>query len=224
MSEIEGYALSPQQKQLWLQGQGTIARAVAVIELGGKVDPAMIKRAVALLVAGHQILRTRFPVPKGFNVPLQVVEEDNGFTWREISGATPASLLQDEWRLPVTPDQAPLRATLVTEARPCAAEREKAQFAFLRVGKCSDTDRASSRDAEPRDPVHREVQCITVEMRPRLVIGQHGDRILEYDLHIGLSRMVIQAKSFPLGQFKLRTNSQARMPIEMVAAGGLLHG
>jgi amino acid adenylation domain-containing protein len=75
---IEGYRLSPQQKRLWLLRGATDSPAYFVscaVTIGGGVDAARIRQALALIVQRHEILRTEFATLEGMTLPLQVINE-----------------------------------------------------------------------------------------------------------------------------------------------------
>jgi amino acid adenylation domain-containing protein len=75
-TEIIGFALSPQQKRLFfldteLSVLPYVTRVKLVIE--GIVDPAKLERALAEVVARHEILRTRFIHHSALKTLLQVI-------------------------------------------------------------------------------------------------------------------------------------------------------
>ena len=71
--EIEGYPLSPQQRRMWsLNEMRAFERARAVIHLSGNLDRKRLQDAWELVVARHEILRTRFVTLPGLS-PLQVI-------------------------------------------------------------------------------------------------------------------------------------------------------
>lgn len=68
---VTGFRLSPQQKRLWeLQRVcGTAGfRATATVELHGALDADRLERALARLVARHEILRTEFSLLDGMTI------------------------------------------------------------------------------------------------------------------------------------------------------------
>ncbi len=93
MSEqvIEGFRLSPQQKHVWLSGQGdgTGYRSVCAMTLDGPLDVARLKSAIGEAVMRHEILRTSFQRMAGMKVPVQVINDEGNFAWNrvDLSGA-----------------------------------------------------------------------------------------------------------------------------------------
>ncbi|NJN95982.1 MAG: amino acid adenylation domain-containing protein [Anaerolineales bacterium] len=76
---IEGFRLSPQQKYLWLAqqaGQPQLYRAQAMLRLEGPLKPAILTAALQHIFNRHEILRTTFHQPAGFDMPLQIVGEN----------------------------------------------------------------------------------------------------------------------------------------------------
>jgi hypothetical protein len=70
---IEGFHLSPQQKQLWLSGLKSPAdRFQCAVRLEGPLQKAHLAAAFDQLVERHEILRTSFQHLPGMDVPLQV--------------------------------------------------------------------------------------------------------------------------------------------------------
>src|SRR6266849_5179029 len=73
-----GYRLSPQQRRLWaLQRRGTAYCAQAALLIEGKLESAVLHRALHSTVARHEILRTSFRLIRGMDVPVQVVAESH---------------------------------------------------------------------------------------------------------------------------------------------------
>ncbi|MET0648994.1 MAG: amino acid adenylation domain-containing protein, partial [Pyrinomonadaceae bacterium] len=69
-----GHRLSPQQRRLWLLGQGGGEfRAQALLLLEGRLDRARLREAAALVVRRHEIFRTAFVRLPGFKTPVQAV-------------------------------------------------------------------------------------------------------------------------------------------------------
>lgn len=89
---IEGYRLSPQQKQVWEMQQAGGCRAHharCAVLAEGQLNIALLKAAVENVVERHEILRTTFQCLPGMDAPLQVVHESGGLAFREydLSGA-----------------------------------------------------------------------------------------------------------------------------------------
>src|SRR5687768_5738115 len=74
---LEGFALSPQQRRLWLfqkgaQGKHPFYTKCAILIEGSLNQPAL-ETALQTVVGRHEILRTSFPLFTGLDVPLQVI-------------------------------------------------------------------------------------------------------------------------------------------------------
>ncbi|MBC1221786.1 amino acid adenylation domain-containing protein [Nostoc sp. UCD121] len=119
---INGFRLSPQQKQLWLLQQESSAYiSQTAILLEGNLNKDALKAAVQKVVSCHEILRTSFRKVVGFKLPIMVVEDNCMFSWQEIdlsNSATEAVAIelacQNEIRKPFILEQAPLlRASLL---------------------------------------------------------------------------------------------------------------
>src|SRR6185503_14832304 len=75
---VEGYELSPQQKELWRAMQGAANEEFAVtceVRVEGAVDHARLGQTVAQVLARHEILRTTYEQVAGLSYPLQVIGE-----------------------------------------------------------------------------------------------------------------------------------------------------
>ncbi|HET9714337.1 MAG TPA: condensation domain-containing protein, partial [Pyrinomonadaceae bacterium] len=73
---LEGYELSPQQKEQWRVMQGAAGEEFAVsceVRVEGAVDHARLDQAVAQVVARHEILRTSYEQVADY--PVQVIGE-----------------------------------------------------------------------------------------------------------------------------------------------------
>ena len=69
---LAGYRLSPQQRRLWaLRQEGGSYRVQCGWRLQGGLDRAALLRTLGVLVARHEILRTRFVASPGVKLPLQ---------------------------------------------------------------------------------------------------------------------------------------------------------
>lgn len=73
---IEGFRLSPQQREIFDSGveQSLVAQGALLLE--GPLDVERLARALEAVVARHEILRTRFQRLTSMGVPLQVIAED----------------------------------------------------------------------------------------------------------------------------------------------------
>ncbi|HSF41142.1 MAG TPA: amino acid adenylation domain-containing protein [Thermoanaerobaculia bacterium] len=123
---VQGFALSPQQRRLWpllADDPGFDGyRAVCTVAVRGLLDPAHLRAAFARTVERHEILRTSFSCPPGFDLPLQAVETESAPDLAVCDlTALPAPRLEDEVtelldlarRLPLGLAGRPLRALLV---------------------------------------------------------------------------------------------------------------
>jgi amino acid adenylation domain-containing protein len=73
-SPVAGFRVSPQQRRLWSICAGKPhPLALAVVRLQGELQTARLFRAVADVVARHEILRTAFPQAAGLRQPVQAV-------------------------------------------------------------------------------------------------------------------------------------------------------
>jgi amino acid adenylation domain-containing protein/non-ribosomal peptide synthase protein (TIGR01720 family) len=82
---LEGFRLSPQQRHVWklLQRDGdSCYRCRCVISVKGGLDSDLLTQAVRLVCARHEVLRTRFRVLPGLDMPLQVISSDTDFVYR----------------------------------------------------------------------------------------------------------------------------------------------
>ncbi len=84
---VEGFRLSPQQRNLWSRqcgADGNAFRARGTILLKGRLEPDVLQRALRQVVSRHEILRTTFHRPPGIRTPFQVVSEDSESLWQTI--------------------------------------------------------------------------------------------------------------------------------------------
>jgi amino acid adenylation domain-containing protein/non-ribosomal peptide synthase protein (TIGR01720 family) len=82
----EGFRLSPQQKRLWSQVDGTESVAYRVqcaVLIEGRLERTVLKSAIEDVVARHEILRTTFQYRAGIKLPLQVIA-DGRLEWKSI--------------------------------------------------------------------------------------------------------------------------------------------
>ncbi|HTE52167.1 MAG TPA: amino acid adenylation domain-containing protein [Kofleriaceae bacterium] len=77
---VEGFRLSPQQREVLLAGDSSTAVVCARVVIDGELEVGRLERALESVVASHEILRTRFATVVGMDHPLQV------------TGAAPASV------------------------------------------------------------------------------------------------------------------------------------
>ncbi|MEN8444812.1 MAG: condensation domain-containing protein [Cyanobacteria bacterium J06555_13] len=83
---MEGFELSPQQKQLW-QLQATAPpsphRAQGTIQITGKIEAPLLKLAIEKVISNHEILRTTFKSVAGMRFPFQVISPDAHFKFEQ---------------------------------------------------------------------------------------------------------------------------------------------
>src|SRR5919205_1049642 len=90
---IEGFALSPQQKRLWLLQQGGsdyYSQCTVLIE--GELDKAALREALEKVVVRHEILRTTFHALPGVEIPIQAINGNAVFDYREATEPEEVSL------------------------------------------------------------------------------------------------------------------------------------
>jgi amino acid adenylation domain-containing protein len=129
VESIEGFRLSPQQKQLWTLQQseaGVAYRAQCLILIEGKLDRVILRRSIRRLVRRHDLLRTAFHHLSGMSLPVQVIEDesDQAIEERDLSSLEPLeretrieALYRDAARLPFELSQLPLlRVSLIVES------------------------------------------------------------------------------------------------------------
>ena len=120
---IEGFRLSPQQKQLWfLQHSDGIYCAQCVLRIEGKLRVKVLKAALQKVVDRHEILHTNFHRQPGIKTPIQVISDNHTFSWRELGQSDwehklLGELCQEERRFGFNFEQASLlRASLLEES------------------------------------------------------------------------------------------------------------
>ena len=87
MKEIVGYALGPQQKQLWNEKQRRELGVHASLLIDGPLEISRLQQAIDCIVARHEILRTSFAWLAGMQTPLQVIEEPTSITIAELEAS-----------------------------------------------------------------------------------------------------------------------------------------
>ena len=82
---VEGFRLSPQQKQLWeLKRHPPAYCAQCAISLEGTLDREALKIAIQKVVDRHEILRTTFQQSAGLKVPIQIIGGPSAIPWNEM--------------------------------------------------------------------------------------------------------------------------------------------
>src|SRR5436190_17742115 len=82
---MQGFRISPQQKNLWLlqeSNPGLPYLVLGTVLLEGDLQPRILEKALYSLVQRHEILRTTFQRPAGVKVPFQVVSDDAHPSWQ----------------------------------------------------------------------------------------------------------------------------------------------
>jgi len=82
-ASLNGFPLSPNQRRLWPRQDRALLCVQAVVLVEGHYDPALLKTALSRIVEEHEILRTTFQAVPGMKMPLQVANNEAGFSWKE---------------------------------------------------------------------------------------------------------------------------------------------
>src|SRR5689334_22811664 len=95
--EAAGFDLSVQQR--WLltsaSAEDREAQARCSVVIDGDLAPESLHAALTALVARHEILRTRFEVPIGLSIPVQVIDDAADVDWDgSVDAQLHASLTQ----------------------------------------------------------------------------------------------------------------------------------
>src|SRR5262249_8336151 len=96
---IEGYYLSPQQRDLWLLQQRQPATAYAAqcaVRLEGSLRLDALGAAWQQLIRRHEILRTTYPRTPGIKLPVQCVAGNNSFDWSVVDLSAQPVVCQQE--------------------------------------------------------------------------------------------------------------------------------
>lgn len=90
INEIEGFRLSPQQKQVWqLQQIDNFAYCCqGMVQIAGKCDSGILKTAIGTVIQRHEILRTTFPCLPGMTLPVQAITTGE-FHWHDPLDLSP---------------------------------------------------------------------------------------------------------------------------------------
>ena len=112
---IEGYRLSPQQRESWeIQQESAACRAQCAVLLEGPVDGEKLQQALGEVVKRHEILRTTFQRRPERKYPLQVIAASGAVRWQEEEQRQWEVLYEDERHRRFDLKKGPLlRATLV---------------------------------------------------------------------------------------------------------------
>ncbi len=114
---IEGYRLSPQQRESWeLQEEGEACRAQCAVLLEGPVNGERLEQALGEVAKRHEILRTTFQRRPGRRYPLQVIAANGALRWQEEVQGQWEVIYEDERHRRFDLEKGPLlRATLVRQ-------------------------------------------------------------------------------------------------------------
>ena len=88
---IEGFRLSPQQRQLWRHRGTAGAQVVQCAATLEGADPDRWEQALREVAWRHEALRTRFECLPGMEVPIQVIGEEVALPVRRISAGSMAA-------------------------------------------------------------------------------------------------------------------------------------
>ncbi|MEO1348695.1 MAG: amino acid adenylation domain-containing protein [Cyanobacteria bacterium J06635_15] len=111
---IEGFRLSPQQKQLWsLQQKGGAYCSQCVLRIVGDLQVRKLKSTIQKVVDRHEILRTYFHRQPGIKTPIQVINSSGEFWYQAINQEAPGyesfeALCQEEKQFAFDFEQGPL--------------------------------------------------------------------------------------------------------------------
>lgn len=118
LGQIEGYRLSPLQKQLWLlQQDGSPYRSQCAIRIEGLLNEQKLRKALQQIVNRHEILRTTFHRVPGIKLPMQAIAESADTSWSfvDFRGRSDAEqqakierCLAEDRQLPINYEQGPL--------------------------------------------------------------------------------------------------------------------
>src|SRR5688572_30367866 len=82
---IEGFRLSPQQKQIWeLQKDGAAYHSQVAVLIEGDIGSRALDEALKKIRRKHEILRTALDWLPGLDTPIQMILEDSGLPCRKI--------------------------------------------------------------------------------------------------------------------------------------------
>ena len=84
---IQGFRLSPPQEHLWSSQQdeaGGDYRVACLVSIEGELDPRILKMALQHVVERHEILRTTLHCSPEMTLPIQVINENDGFSMQEF--------------------------------------------------------------------------------------------------------------------------------------------
>ena len=101
---IEGFRLSPQQKQIWeLQKDGEAYHSQVAVLIEGDIESRALDEALKKIIRKHEILRTTLDWLPGLDTPIQMILEDSGPPCRKIdlsdrSGEERDGALEDLFR------------------------------------------------------------------------------------------------------------------------------
>ena len=92
-TDMEGFRLSPQQREVWSSEAGRGRTAQCAAWIGGPLRTDDLRAALAALVERHEILRTGFRKIAGQKFPLQVIRDPRPPRWQESEATDRAAIL-----------------------------------------------------------------------------------------------------------------------------------
>jgi len=116
--QIEGFRLSPQQRRIWrVQDPSRPLCTQGVIRIDGTLDRERLRRALDAVVDRHEILRIRYSLLPGMELPIQVIEDPTAspLRVREEEAEVDEALLAEERRPFAWTEEAPVRFLLVAQ-------------------------------------------------------------------------------------------------------------
>lgn len=85
LDQTTAFRLSLQQRRLWLlQKDGSVFSSQLALKIHCKLEPELLKQALAAIVRRHQSLRTVFRHVPGLKMPCQVIIEKPNFLLQEL--------------------------------------------------------------------------------------------------------------------------------------------
>jgi amino acid adenylation domain-containing protein len=143
--ESAGFELSPRQQRVWQHMHTDAARAFRArgrVTIQGDYDLAALEHALNLVVARHEILRTRFAMLPGAALPLQCLDAAGQvagavFDLRALSAADRDVRLEALWHETATLPLDPSNST-VLHARLALLEPGRAELILTLTALCAD--------------------------------------------------------------------------------------
>ena len=86
----EGFRLSPQQKRIWLLQEGknkSPFQAFCFIKIDRNADINILKEALQIIIQRHEILRTSFLYFSKIGEPVQIINPENKYIWKDANSS-----------------------------------------------------------------------------------------------------------------------------------------